>query len=357
MNVSELQEVDHRRRPQREMNERPRHRERDDRRPGDRHQPVVAGVMRDDAENLARCPGLGLADGLGDADLVVLRNHLATSFPTSRRRRTNRRRRPRNLRRRPTSRRRSRMTIESDPLGMTIHGLPRRRPPGCAREAVPTIIENTRKKMKMTKMMSRIDAQSGVASGTLGGALLPFLGVAGEHLGDVVDPARDPAGKIVGAEPRQDRIVDDETRHQVGQRAFEAVADLDADLALVRRHDQQHAVVLVLLSDLPVAAELIAVILDRGALQRFQRDHHHLVGRLGFKVGELLRQCRPGGRIEDIGLVDHPAGQGREGERCQHGECRQRSKHGRGDQRHDRAACSTSPFEGEVGGQRPPGGG
>ena len=75
---------------------------------------------------------------------------------------------------------------------------------------------------------------------------------------------------------------------RVGERAFEPVADLDAHLALVRRHDQQHAVVLVLLADLPVAAELIAVILDRGALQRLQRDDDELVGGLGFEIGELL---------------------------------------------------------------------
>ena len=99
----------------------------------------------------------------------------------------------------------------------------------------------------------------------------------------------------------------------VGERAFEAVADLDAHLALVRRHDQQHAVVLVLLADLPVAAELIAVVLDRGALQRFERHHDELVGGLGFEVGELLRERRALRRVEDIGVVDHAAGERGEG--------------------------------------------
>ena len=102
---------------------------------------------------------------------------------------------------------------------------------------------------------------------------------------------------------------------QIGERAFEPVADLDAHLAFVRRHDQQHAVVLVLLADLPLAAELIAVILDRGALQRFERHHDKLVGRFGFEVGELLRQRRALRRVEDIGLVDDAAGQRGERER------------------------------------------
>ena len=54
---------------------------------------------------------------------------------------------------------------------------------------------------------------------------------------------------------------------RVGELALEPVADLDAHLVLGRRHDQQRAGVLVLLADAPVAAELIAVILDRIALQ------------------------------------------------------------------------------------------
>ena len=138
-------------------------------------------------------------------------------------------------------------------------------------------------------------------------------------LDDVVDAARDAAGKIVGAEARDDRILDDEPGDRVGERAFEPVADLDAHLALVRRDDQQHAVVLVLLADLPGAAELHAEILDRGALQRFQRDDDELVGGLGFERGELLgeRVARRG--IEDAGLVDHAAGERRKGERRKRG--------------------------------------
>src|SRR5262249_3165311 len=88
---------------------------------------------------------------------------------------------------------------------------------------------------------------------------------------------------------------------------FEAVADLDAHLALAWRHDQQHAVVLALLSDSPAAAELDAKILDRGALQRSQGHDHELVGGLGFEVRELLGERRPRRLIEDIGLVHRAA--------------------------------------------------
>ncbi len=58
-------------------------------------------------------------------------------------------------------------------------------------------------------------------------------------------PRVDAAAEIAGLEARRDRVGDDDLRQRVGQRAFEAVADLDAHLALVRRDQQQHAVVLL----------------------------------------------------------------------------------------------------------------
>src|SRR5262249_62269868 len=44
--------------------------------------------------------------------------------------------------------------------------------------------------------------------------------------------------------------------------------NLDAHLALVGCHDEDHAIVLVLLTDLPEAPEAVAKILDRVALER-----------------------------------------------------------------------------------------
>src|SRR6202022_4985116 len=95
----------------------------------------------------------------------------------------------------------------------------------------------------------------------------PIPRLTPEHADDVVDTAVDAAGKIIGAKARSNGVLDDEPRYRIGERSFEAVADLDAHLALARRHNQQDAVVLVLLTDLPVAAELHAEIFDRGTLQ------------------------------------------------------------------------------------------
>src|SRR5713226_4709251 len=119
------------------------------------------------------------------------------------------------------------------------------------------------------------------------GARLPFLGIDRHGLDDVIHPASDSAGEIVHPKTREDGILYDEPRDRVGERAFETIADLDAHLALVRRHDQQGAGVLVLLSDLPVPPELIAVVLDRGVLQRLEGDHDKLARGLGLELGEL----------------------------------------------------------------------
>ena len=97
----------------------------------------------------------------------------------------------------------------------------------------------------------------------------------------------------------------------VGERAFEAVADLDAHLALVRRHDQQHAVVLVLLPDLPVAAELTPKSSIEVPCSDFSVTTTSWSVVLASSVGELLRERRPGRRIENAGLVDHAAGRAR----------------------------------------------
>src|SRR5262249_23555939 len=98
--------------------------------------------------------------------------------------------------------------------------------------------------------------------GAPAGAQLPVLGVAGQNLDDVVDPAADPAGEVAGLEARQDGILDDQLADRVGERAFEAIADLDPHLTLVGRDDEQRAAVLLLLTDAPVPAELIAIVLD-----------------------------------------------------------------------------------------------
>src|SRR5215471_12498034 len=148
------------------------------------------------------------------------------------------------------------------------------------------------------------------------GARLPFLGIDRHRLDDVVDPATDAASEIVRPKARNDGVLDDELRYRVGKRAFEAITDFDAHLAFVRRDDQQRAGILLFLSDLPMTPELVTVVLDRGSLKRLQRNHNELSGGLGLELGELALERGLGRRVEDSGIVDHRAGELREGERA-----------------------------------------
>ena len=80
---------------------------------------------------------------------------------------------------------------------------------------------------------------------------------------DPVDAGVDPRREMALAELRRDVLGDDPARRDVGQHALEAVADLDPN-ALVALGDQQdRAVVLALLSDLPGLGDAQRVLLDR----------------------------------------------------------------------------------------------
>src|SRR5262245_1259305 len=147
------------------------------------------------------------------------------------------------------------------------------------------------------------------------GTRRPLLGCDRHRLDDVVDPATDAASEIVGPKARNDGVLDDELRYRVGKRAFEAITDLDAHLAFVRRDDEQRAGILLFLSDLPVTPELVPVVLNRGSLKRLQRNHNELAGGLGLELGELALERGRGRRGENSGIVYHTGCQLREGER------------------------------------------
>src|SRR5580700_8207728 len=151
--------------------------------------------------------------------------------------------------------------------------------------------------------------QTGLIVGALLGARLPLFGIDGDRLDDVIHSAIDAAGEIVRPQAREDRVLDDEPRHRIGERALEAVADLDAYLALVRGDDQKGAGILLLLSDPPMSPELIAVILDRGALQRLESDDDKLPDGLGLELRELALERDLGRGIENSGIVDDAAGE------------------------------------------------
>ena len=110
------------------------------------------------------------------------------------------------------------------------------------------------------------------------GPRLELGGVAFEHHDDVVDRLADAAGKIAGPEGRNHRVLDDQPRVQIGQRALQPVAHLDPHLAVVARHQQQNAIVLARLAELPGAEQAIGIVFQRLAVERWDGGDDDLIG-------------------------------------------------------------------------------
>src|SRR5690606_16977819 len=151
----------------------------------------------------------------------------------------------------------------------------------------------------------------------LGGAVA-FQRLAAEHLQHGVDTGANAPGVIALAKGRGDQVVDNQRRLRIGESAFQAIADLDADLAFVAGDNQQRAVVPVLLTDAPVAAQLDAEFLDAATLQIGHGDHHQLLAGGLFMGGKLLGQLAFAGSVQQLGLVDHSAGEWRKLDLCLH---------------------------------------
>ena len=233
-------------------------------------------MPRQHAEDLARRSSPRRRGSLRRSALCrhreIMRESL-TSFPTSRRRRKSRRRRRSRRRREPAAdetgrpARPAELARDVEPL---THAAALRRPGARPCEA-PTSMMNTMTSTSKHQDEQQDRVRARPAPAACAARCLQFLGVAGQHPDDVVDAARDAAGEIVGPEARHDRVLDDAARDRVGQRAFEAIADLDAHLALVRRTISSTPLFLPCWPICQWRPSSIAVVLDRGALQRFQR--------------------------------------------------------------------------------------
>ena len=126
-----------------------------------------------------------------------------------------------------------------------------------------------------------------------GSARRQFLAV--DDPDDPVDTCGNPAGEIPGLEFRRDDLVDDALGGDVGQRAFEAVTDLDAEMAVVLGDDDQRAVVDLLAADLPGFRHPQRELLDRLAIRRRYDQHRDLAAlpRLEIPQGLVQRATSP----------------------------------------------------------------
>ena len=117
---------------------------------------------------------------------------------------------------------------------------------------------------------------------------------------DPLDAGGNSAGEIAGPEFRRDDLVDDALGGDVGERAFEAVADLDAQLAVVLGDDQQRAVVDLLAPDLPGLRDPDRILLDRLGLGGRHDQHRDLAALPRLEGLERLRQRRDIVRADSV---------------------------------------------------------
>jgi hypothetical protein len=135
-----------------------------------------------------------------------------------------------------------------------------------------------------------------------------------------IDASRNPAGKIAGLEFWRDVLVDDALGGGVGQGAFEAVTDLDAQMSIVFGDDQQRTVVDLLAADLPGLGNADRELVDRLRVRRRHDQHGNLAAFSGLEVAELLRQRGDVAARQRAGAVDHAAGELRYGDVGEGGE-------------------------------------
>ncbi len=139
--------------------------------------------------------------------------------------------------------------------------------------------------------------------------LRQLLAIGDPH--HLVDPGSNAAAEIAGLEFRCDVLVDDALGRDVGERAFEAVTDLDAQAAVVLGDDEQRAVVDLLAADLPGLRDAKRILLDGLAVGRRHDQHRDLAALSGLQVLQRLRQRGDVASRERAGLIDDASRQRR----------------------------------------------
>ncbi len=164
------------------------------------------------------------------------------------------------------------------PIGMKTTLPPPRRP-----EAA----EDEHDEQEDQERRDRVEQRRVLLGAHVLGLRLPLGRVGRERGDDVVDAPRHAAVEVAGLEAGRDGVGDDQARDGVGQRALEAVADLDAHPPFLRRDQEQGAVVLLSLAELPETEQLVGVRLDLLAIERRDGRDHELDAGLLLEVGEL----------------------------------------------------------------------
>ena len=143
---------------------------------------------------------------------------------------------------------------------------------------------------------------------------MPFGSVGRQNSDDVINAARDAAGKISGLEAWRDGVRDDDFRERIGEGPLQPVTHLDANSPLVRRDQEHHAVVLALLAELPATKQLVGVGFNLLAFEGPDGGNDELDAGLRLQIGKLLFERAAGLGRDNVGLINDSASQRWEGE-------------------------------------------
>src|SRR4030095_9851825 len=106
---------------------------------------------------------------------------------------------------------------------------------------------------------------------------------------NTIDPGRDSAFVIAIAKPRLHLVFGDIERSDVGERAFQAVTDLDKHLAVLNEYKKDDAIATFLLANAPCLGHTLCVICDIGVTLHLWKDRNHdLIRRFALKLGKLF---------------------------------------------------------------------
>ena len=117
------------------------------------------------------------------------------------------------------------------------------------------------------------------------------------------DAAGDSGVVIALLEGRRYLVANDTAGHEVGEGPLQAASRLDAHLALVFRHQQQRAVILSPLADLPLLHDLHGVLFQDLPLEARYGEHHDLGGVAQLEGSQLALQLLHHLRRQHRGVV------------------------------------------------------
>jgi hypothetical protein len=133
------------------------------------------------------------------------------------------------------------------------------------------------------------------------------------------------ASNVTSLEAWHDLLANDAGRTQIGQCPLEAVTDLDPELPLLERDQQEDAVVRAFAAELPGGRDAMGVLLKRLSLERRKNQYCHLITGFLFVCFQLSAELLGVLNGNDSGTIHDAPGQRRDVQ-CNNGGCKEQTR-------------------------------